>query len=112
MAQLIDTARLMQEAIGARFFAARVSGEVASTCDLYSDGLTAQIEAVITLEQHRNKGLGRAVVLAALDVAQSEGHDFVFLIADDDDWPKELYTRLGFDPIGRTFFNFIRSPKP
>ena len=111
IAQLTDTARLMQEAIGARFYAAHASGEVASTCELYSDGSTAQIEAVITLEQHRNKGLGRAVVLAALDVALSEGHDFVFLIADDDDWPKALYTKLGFDSIGRGFFNFILSPK-
>jgi len=111
IAQLTDTARLMQEAIGARFYAAHASGEVASTCELYSDGSTAQIEAVITLEQHRNKGLGRAVVLTALDVALSEGHDFVFLIADDDDWPKEMYIKLGFDPIGRGFFNFIRSPK-
>ncbi|CAN5468246.1 hypothetical protein BH18ACT16_BH18ACT16_14020 [soil metagenome] len=51
-------------------------------------------------------------MLAALDVALSEGHDFVFLIADDDDWPKELYTKLGFDSIGRCFFNFILSPKP
>jgi len=112
IAQLSDTARLMQEAIGARFYAAYDSGEIAATCELYSDGSTAQIEAVITLEQHRNKGLGSAVVLAALDVALSEGHDFVFLIADDDDWPKELYTKLGFDPIGRCFFNFILSPKP
>lgn len=112
IAQLTDTARLMKEAIGARFYAAHASGEIASTCELYSDGSTAQIEAVITLEQHRNKGLGSAVVVAALDVALSEGHDLVFLIADDDDWPKELYTKLGFDPIGRGFFNFIRSPKP
>ncbi len=112
IAQLTDTARLAREAIGARFYAAHISGEVATTCDLYSDGSTAQIEAVITLEEHRNMGLGRAVVLAALDVALSERHDFVFLIADDDDWPKELYAKLGFDPIGRSYFNFIRSPKP
>jgi len=110
IAQLTDTARLMQEAIGARFYATHASGEVASTCELYSDGSSAQIEAVITLEEHRDKGLGRAVVLAALEVALSEGHDFVFLIADDDDWPKELYTKLGFDPIGRGLFNFLRSP--
>ena len=112
IAQLTDTARLMKNMIGARFYAAHDYGEVASTCELYSDGSTAQIEAVITLEKHRNKGLGSAVVLAALEVALSEGHDFIFLIADDDDWPKELYTKLGFDPIGRSLFNFIRSPKP
>ena len=47
---------------GARFFAARVDGVLASYCDLYSDGQTAQIEAVQTLERFRNKGLARAVV--------------------------------------------------
>jgi hypothetical protein len=25
----------------------------------------------------------------------------VFIVADDDGWPKQLYARLGFDPIGR-----------
>ena len=66
----------------------RAGDEIASTCELYSDGVTAQIEAVITLEQHRNKGLARAVVMAALDDALAEGHDLVFLVADDDDWPQ------------------------
>jgi hypothetical protein len=28
--------------------------------------------------------------------------DLVWLAADDDDWPKELYVKLGFRPIGRT----------
>ncbi|CAN5468313.1 hypothetical protein BH18ACT16_BH18ACT16_14030 [soil metagenome] len=34
IAQLSDTARLMQEAIGARFYAAYDSGEIAATCEL------------------------------------------------------------------------------
>lgn len=108
--QLVDCARLMEESIGARFYGARAGDEIASTCELYSDGATAQIEAVITLEQHRNKGLARAVVMAALDDAVAEGHDLVFLVADDDDWPQELYRKLGFEAIGRPFCDFILSP--
>ena len=26
-----------------------------------------------------------------------------FLVADDDDWPKEMYARVGFEGIGRRF---------
>lgn len=108
--QLVECARLVEERIGARFYGARAGDEIASSCELYSDGATAQIEAVITLEQHRNKGLARAVVLAALDDAVAEGHDLVFLVADDEDWPQELYRKLGFDPIGRPFCDFILTP--
>jgi GNAT superfamily N-acetyltransferase len=88
---------------GARFFAARIDGVLASYCDLYSDGQTAQIEAVQTLERFRNRGLARAVVSGALAAAQSEKHDLTFLLADEADWPKQLYEKLGFDVVGSVY---------
>jgi len=100
--QLRDSYKVWARACVARPFAAFVDGEPVSTCELYSDGATAQIESVLTLEEHRNRGLGVAVVLLALHEARKAGDDMVFLIAEDDDWPKELYEKLGFDPIGRT----------
>jgi hypothetical protein len=33
--------------------------------------------------------------------AQERGAEVVFIVADDDDWPKHLYARLGFVPVGR-----------
>ena len=90
-------------AAGARFFAARVDGVLASYCDLYSDGRTAQIEAVQTLERFRNKGLARAVVSGALAASEAEGHDLTFLLADQADWPKHLYEKLGFDAVGSVY---------
>jgi ribosomal protein S18 acetylase RimI-like enzyme len=88
---------------GARFFAARLDGVLASYCDLYSDGRTAQIEAVQTLERFRNKGLARAVVSGALAASEAEGHDLTFLLADQADWPKQLYEKLGFDVVGSVY---------
>ena len=88
---------------GARFFAARVDGVIASYCDLYSDGRTAQIEAVQTLERFRNKGLARGVVTGALAASEAEGHDLTFLLADQADWPKQLYEKLGFDVVGSVY---------
>ena len=107
--QVRDMVGALVDSANARFFGAETGGTIGSVCELYSDGSTAQIEGVTTLEEHRGKGLARAVVLAALDDARSAGHDFVFLTADDDDWPKELYVKLGFDPIG-ILYDFKLTP--
>jgi ribosomal protein S18 acetylase RimI-like enzyme len=105
--QLVDNKRVVMAARDTRLFAARADGVIASFCDLYSDGRTGQIEAVWTLEQFRNRGLARATVLGALAASRAAGHDLTFLLADRDDWPRELYRKLGFDEIGR-IYEFIR----
>jgi len=99
-------------AVRLRHFGARVDGQVVSFCDLYSDGRTAQIESVTTFEEHQGHGLGSAVVLRAAEEAAVAGQDLVFLVADDDDWPKAWYERLGFDPVGRTWTFNRPGPPP
>jgi ribosomal protein S18 acetylase RimI-like enzyme len=95
--------------IGVRFFAVRVDGLLAGRCELYVDGDDAQVETVDTLEEFQGRGIARAVVLRAVEAAREGGADRVFIVADEDDWPKELYAKLGFDHIGRTW-TFIRKP--
>src|SRR5262245_18655423 len=99
--QLIENKRALPDVVETRFFAARVDGEVASYCELYSDGSTAQIENVLTLERFRNRGLARATVSHARAEAFRMGNDLTFLISDRDDWPRQLYAKLGFDEVGR-----------
>lgn len=111
VAQMRGLGRRVSAATDKRCFAAYVDGSIASLCELYSDGVTAQIEDVATLEEHRNKGLARAVVLRALHEAQSWGHETVFLAADADDWPKELYAKLGFEEVGVTYQFLLKPPK-
>ena len=60
----------------------------------------AQVEDVNTLEAFRNRGAGRAVVLAAIAEARAAGADLVWLLADADDWPQHLYAKLGFERVG------------
>jgi ribosomal protein S18 acetylase RimI-like enzyme len=98
----LEKNRLLAELTGARFFAVRRYNRLVSGCHLYSDGRTAQIEEVGTLERHRNRGLARAVVSVAALEALEEGCDLVFLVADDLDWPKNLYRRMGFQTLART----------
>jgi ribosomal protein S18 acetylase RimI-like enzyme len=99
----------LAERIGARFFGARLDGEVVAGCDLYLAGDVAEIEDVYTLEAARGRGLARAAILAALRAARASGADLVFLGADDEDWPKGLYAKLGFDEVARSF-DFVRKP--
>jgi GNAT superfamily N-acetyltransferase len=97
---LVEHTRRTARAVDVRVFGAVVDGETAAYCELRSDGRTAQVEDVATLEPFRGRGIARAVVLAAADAARAAGNDLVFLCADTDDWPIELYRRLGFDEIG------------
>jgi GNAT superfamily N-acetyltransferase len=77
------------------------AGELVAMTKLYSDGVTAQVEDVFTLPEWRNRGCARRLIMRAIALAQAAGHERVFIVADDDGWPKHLYSRLGFDPIGR-----------
>jgi GNAT superfamily N-acetyltransferase len=107
--QVLEAGTRIAKGARPRHFAVKVDGQVVSAADLYTDGSTAQVEDVVTLAAHRNRGYASAVIQRAVAEALADGHDFVFLIADDEDWPKELYVRLGFEPIGRKWA-FQRRP--
>jgi ribosomal protein S18 acetylase RimI-like enzyme len=99
--QLMEAKVLLAERATTRFFGVRVDGEIVSWSDLYVAQGVGQVEDVATKEAHRDNGYATAVVLRAAREARAEGADLVFLVADGDDWPKELYRKLGFDTVGR-----------
>jgi ribosomal protein S18 acetylase RimI-like enzyme len=107
--EVLDAGEVFTEAGSGRHFAVRAEGRVVSAAELYSDGRTAQVEDVATSPDNRGRGLASAVVLRAVEEAVASGHDFVFLVASDGSWPKELYARLGFETIGHTW-SFLRKP--
>lgn len=99
--QLLDAKILIGERAETRYFGVRAGDEIVSWADLYVAQGLGQVEDVATKEEHRGQGYASAVVLRAAEEARASGADLVFLVADADDWPKELYERLGFDTIGR-----------
>lgn len=107
--QLVENKHVVRRAIKTRYFAARVDGAIGSYCDLYSDSGIGQIEAVMTLEPYRNRGLARATVSRALAASRAAGNDLTFLLANRGDWPKELYRKLGFDEVG-FIYDFLQAP--
>jgi GNAT superfamily N-acetyltransferase len=107
--QIFAAKALIGERVRTRFFAVELEGEVVSYSDLYLDGADAQVEDVGTVPEHRNTGRATAVVLGAIAEARAAGAEFVFLVADANDWPKVLYGRLGFDEVGH-YTKFFAPP--
>jgi RimJ/RimL family protein N-acetyltransferase/predicted GNAT family acetyltransferase len=98
--QMNEAQRRVGRAIAAQWLAAFDDGELAAWCHIRSRGGIAQIEDVNTLPPFRGRGHGRAVVQHALDTARAT-HELVYLEALEEDWPRHLYTKLGFDEIDR-----------
>lgn len=91
--------RQIAAAVPTRFFAAFAGDTVAGWCELRSDHDVAQIEDVEVLAEFRGRGLGRAIVQRALGEGARSAKT-VFLEALADDWPRELYAKLGFVAAG------------
>ncbi|HEY7002887.1 MAG TPA: GNAT family N-acetyltransferase [Gaiellaceae bacterium] len=109
IAEIFAADLLVWRAANARSFAVVEDGTVVSSAELYSDWGTAQVEEVQTLPSHRGRGHAKATVTRAVEEALAGGHEFIFLVADGDDWPKELYRRLGFEEVGSRFAFLRRS---
>ncbi len=102
--QLHEFGRRENRAWGDRTFAIRgEDGGLAAMTRLRVGGGVAQIEDVFVAPESRGRGYGRAVISHATELARHGDHELRFIIADDNDWPKTLYAKLGFDPIGWTW---------
>jgi GNAT superfamily N-acetyltransferase len=100
VAQLVAEAERVRPAVR---LAAHADGEPVSFCRVFAHGGTAEIDDVGTLPNHRRRGLARAVVATAVRWALDTGHDLVFLRADERDWPRDFYARMGFVTAARHY---------
>jgi ribosomal protein S18 acetylase RimI-like enzyme len=78
-------------------------GAPVAFAQLERDGGSAEITQVYVHPDHRGGGRGTAMTRAAIEAAAHAGagsHDGdLWIVADDEDRPKELYARLGFRPV-------------
>src|SRR5438270_14031565 len=92
--QLVEFSRRQGRAWRERRFGIAIDdGHLAAISKLRCDGATAQVEDVYTTPAARNRGFARALVTRAAASARSDGHELIFILADGDDWPRQLYAR-------------------
>jgi ribosomal protein S18 acetylase RimI-like enzyme len=103
VSEIVAAGAIQLKAANSRIFGIVEDDEVVSSAQLYSDGSTAQVEDVATLPAYRGRGHAKALVRRAVEEAVAGNHEFIFLVADGDEWPKKLYNRLGFEEVGSRF---------
>ena len=74
------------------------------------DGSFGWVEDVFTTPAARGRGYARALVTTAADAAVDAGCTLVAIVADDDDWPKQLYASIGFAPVGAARIFHLEAP--
>jgi GNAT superfamily N-acetyltransferase len=112
--QLVEYARREARARSDRTFAIPGrGGGLAASAKLRADRAVAQIEDVYTIPEARGRGYCRAILTRAIEQARARTPELIFIVANDDDWPKQLYAKIGFEPVGRTLTaHRDRSPNP
>jgi GNAT superfamily N-acetyltransferase len=93
---------------GAELFAVLEDDAPVAFTQLERVGGGAEITDVYVHPDHRGTGLGTALTAAAIEAAGEV--DDLWIIADDEGRPKELYARLGFRPAWTTM-DFLRPPR-
>jgi GNAT superfamily N-acetyltransferase len=93
---------------GVQTLAIREGSEPVAFAQLERDGPGTEITQVYVHPEHRGGGLGTAITHGAIELAGSAGD--LWICADDEERAKELYTRLGFEPVWTTM-NFLLRPE-
>jgi ribosomal protein S18 acetylase RimI-like enzyme len=64
---------------------------------LWTEGLECYLAELYVVPEHRGQGLGRALMLAAMDFARERGADYMDLnTGEQDEAARALYESLGF----------------
>ena len=93
----IAEARDAAERRNAQILAVRDAGEAIAFAQVEHHEGSAEVSQVYVDPDHRGGGLGTAITCAAIH-AGAAARD-LWIIADDEGRPKELYRRLGFRPV-------------
>jgi GNAT superfamily N-acetyltransferase len=70
------------------------------------DGI-GYLEDLMVLPEYRMRGIATALVHRCAESARSKGAELIFLPADANDTPKDMYRRMGFEPI-YVFRNYVK----
>ena len=90
---------------GWRTWLAYRDGEPAAACCTYDDGATVGVYWLATLPRHRSRGLGRAIMFAALGAAPGRPAVLVATAVGE-----PLYAALGFQVVSEAAW--YRTPGP
>jgi GNAT superfamily N-acetyltransferase len=105
--ELLAQAREVRLALGTRSLAVHEDSRPVAFASLDLGEDETEIGALYVLPEYRGHGRGTALTQTAIAAAGQVKH--LWICADDEDRPKQLYQRLGFRPV-LTTTEFLRLP--
>ena len=89
---------LLDEGVDSYIFYA--GGEAVGSCNLFINGDVAKIEDFAVSPTKQRQGYGTLILGSVIETALNSGASDIYLIASEDDTPKEMYLKYGFKKIG------------
>ena len=86
-------------------------GNLIGNCDLFVHKGVAKIEDFAVIPKHQRKGYGTTILKELIKIAIKEGVHTIYLVTDEDDTPKEMYQKIGFNKIGERMDLFFELTK-
>lgn len=88
---------------GVRYFVAVADDRpIGFVCSWAGDAGWGVVEDVFVHPDHRRRGVASALIVTAVAAARRDRRRPIVISADPADTPKDLYVRLGFDPVATT----------
>jgi spore maturation protein CgeE len=87
----------------------RIDGKAVGNVDLLIHDGTAKIEDFAVDPAYQHRKIGTAMLKMLIAKAHAAGCETVYLVADEDDTPKAMYTMLGFEKVRETYALFWKS---
>lgn len=81
-------------------YLAYMQNELAGKCQLFINDTIAKIENLDVKASFRNQRIATTLLKQTATIALQHGADTIFLIAYEDDTPKEMYQKMGFERVG------------
>lgn len=76
------------------------NGQMVGNCDLFIHKGVAKIEDFTIIPQYQRQGYGTTILKYLVQKALDAQCHIIYLVTDEDDTPKQMYTKLGFYKIG------------
>jgi GNAT superfamily N-acetyltransferase len=95
----LPTEEAVADRLGSRVLAAFADDRPTGFCEWRLDGDAAEVQLAYVAEARRGEGIGGRLVAGAVRRARAQGATLVFIAADDEERARDLYARLGFQPV-------------
>lgn len=85
-------------------------GDIIGNCDLFIHKGVAKIEDFAVIPIYQRKGYGTTILKELIRLAIKENSHTIYLVTDEDDTPREMYQKIGFNKIGERTDLFFELP--